>query len=98
MQMRPKNYGSLNRAVARGISHAVNDYARQRERQKKREAKYNAVSNTVKTPQGNTESDMSAIFWLVIVTLGAIGLAIAIPEIIWIYLFLIILTVISLKQ
>jgi hypothetical protein len=97
MQMRPRNYGTLNRAVARGISHAVNDAYRQKERQKRREAKYNAVNNTIKMSQVNVENDTSAIIWMTVVALGLIGLAIAIPEIMWLYLIVFILTVISIK-
>ena len=48
MMMRPRNYGTLNRTIAKAIGHSVNDYCRQRERQKKYDKinRINEMNNT----------------------------------------------------
>jgi len=66
MMMRPRNYGYTNRAIARAISHSVNDYYRQ----KKRVNTYNAytkVNNVNNIPLSASESIIASIVILVFI-------------------------------
>jgi len=92
--LRPRSYSTLNRAVAKVIGHSVNDYCRQKERQKRYNNTYcnsKPINNTVKMPQvNNTEGNEVVIGWIIATIFILIGLACIVPEIMWLYLFIII--------
>lgn len=81
MQMRPRNYSFLNRAIARGVGHAVNDAYRRKERQRK----YNNIHNINNVNSNNNHYNSSdnnstsdGTLALTIIACILVGLAIAI--------------------
>ena len=96
MRMSPRKYGTMNRVIAKAVSHSVNDYYRQ----KKRSNTYKQYNNTqtyykrqngVSSPSAinNTEDNALVLLLGSVILFVLIVLACAFPMIIWLYIFLI---------
>ena len=79
MQMRARNYSVLNRAVARAISHSVNDYYKQKNKQKKYNNVVKNYNNTAQMPQVNNMSNADSAIWGIFILFAIVGLAVAFP-------------------
>lgn len=105
MQMRPRNYGSMSRVIAKAVSHSVNDYYRQ----KKRSNTYKQYNNTqtyyerqngVSSPSAinNTEDNALGLLFVSSILFVLIVLACAFPMIIWLYIFIIVTLFLLIKN
>jgi len=66
MMMRPRNYGSMNRVIAKAVSHSVNDYYRH----KKKNNAYNTYNNISKVndiPLSTSESIIASVIILIFI-------------------------------
>jgi hypothetical protein len=57
MKLRPRNYGTMNRLIARGVTYAVNDLARKRKWDKR----------NVKCQENKNNIGLSTFYWLMFV-------------------------------
>jgi len=58
LKLRPRNYGTMNRLIARGVTHAVNDLARKKNREQER---------NVRCQENKNDFGLSIFTWFVIV-------------------------------
>ena len=64
--MRPRNYGSMNRVIAKAVSHSVNDYYRQKKKTNAYNT-YNNVSKVNNTPLSASESIIASVIILIFI-------------------------------
>jgi len=96
MMLRPRNYGSINRVIAKAVSHSVNDYYRQKKRADKYKQYNNInanVNNTVKMPKVNNIDD-SLTYLFLVVMIGLVILPFIFPSILILYVIIFILMLI----
>jgi len=84
MMIRPRSYSVLNRAVAKAISHSVNDYYRQKNRQEKYNNTYQNYNST-KTNNTNRDESVGGIVWITLILMAFIGLAVVFPWLWYLY-------------
>jgi len=66
MMLRPRSYGTMNRVIAKAVSHSVNDYYRQKKRNNTY-AKVNNVNSINNTPLSASESVVASVIILIFI-------------------------------
>lgn len=69
MMLRPRNYGILNRAIARGVSHTVNDYYRRNNKRRVSNVNVNRNNNLNGNNANDGQINIGFILFFIIIVL-----------------------------
>jgi len=65
--LRPRNYSTMNRVIAKAVSHSVNDYYRQKKRANTYKTYNDNVNKINNTPLSASESIIASVIILIFI-------------------------------